>query len=131
MTILTADKWLDTILKNDATLQSLVNNRIFEEIAPAVTPFPCVVFQFVSGLDVKNASVDPVMIDEVWIVKTIGLGNDFVAIEPIVTRIGEILHKASGTGVIGCVQEEPFRYTENENGVIYKHLGNYFRLFTQ
>jgi hypothetical protein len=131
MTILTADKWLDTTLKADATLQTLVDDRIYEEVAPEQSLFPCIVFQFVSGLDVKNASVDPVMVDEVWIVKAIGQGNDFLAIEPIVTQIGQILHKTFGTGVIGCVQEEPFRYTEFDNGVIYKHLGYYYRLFTQ
>jgi hypothetical protein len=131
MSILNADKWLYSVLTSDAALQALVSDRIYEDAAPALIYDPYVVFQFVNGINVSNFSVDKIMDDEVWIVKAAAKGNDYTVLEPIDKRIGELLHKASGTGVLGCAQEDPFRFSELDNGEIYKHLGHYYRIYTQ
>lgn len=131
MTILNADRWLYSVLTSDTALQALVSDRVFEDQAQLDTVFPFVVFQFINGINVSSASVDKIMDDEVWMVKAVAKGNDYTVLEPIDTRIGELLHKASGTGVIGCSQENQFRFSELDNGEIYKHLGHYYRIYTQ
>jgi hypothetical protein len=129
MSVLNADKWLCSVLEADATLQGLtVNQKIYQDLAPEFAAYPFISLQFVDGLPVQNATADKIMTDEVWIVKAVGKGDDYTTLEPIVERIGQVLHKASGEGVIGCVEEEIFRYSEEDSGTIYKHLGHYYRI---
>lgn len=131
MSVLNADKWLCSVLEADATLQGLTaNQEVYEDTAPETAAYPFISLQFVDGLPVQNATADKIMTDEVWIVKVVGKGDDYAALEPIAERIGKVLHKASGAGVIGCAEEDVFRYSEEESGTIYKHLGHYYRVYT-
>lgn len=132
MSILNADNWLCSVLEGDATLQGLTaNQKVYQDLAPASAAHPFISIQFVDGLPVQNATADKIMTDEVWIVKAVGKGNDYTALAPIVDRIGQVLHKAAGTGVIGCVEEDVFRLSEDDGGQTYNHLGHYYRVYTE
>lgn len=129
MSVLNADYWLCSVLEGDATLQGLTNNQhVYQDVAPAQASYPFIEIAFVDGMPVTNATADKIMTDEVWIVKAVGKGDDYTPLAPIVDRIGQVLHKASGTGVIGCTEEDVFRLSELENGAVYKHLGHYYRI---
>lgn len=133
MTILAADRWLYDVLSSDATLQGLINERVFMDVAPEASDYPFVSLQFIYGSPVTNMSVDIVMFDEVWLVQAVGKGNDYTILEPITNRISAVLHKAAdeSAGVVGCAQEEIIRYAEIDQGETYKHLGHYYRIYTQ
>lgn len=131
MSILNADRWLFKSLTENSDLQALIGSRVFVDVAPEGTEYPFVVFQFVHSAPVDNNSVERIMNDELWLVRSVGMGNSYTGLEPIANLIENILHKATGDGVIGAVQEEEFRYSEFENGVHYKHIGHYYRIFTQ
>lgn len=129
MSILNADIWLCNVLEGDATLQALTNNQqVYQDTAPRSAAYPFISIQMVNGLPVQNATADKIMTDEVWIVKAVGKGDDYTPLAPIVDRIGQVLHKASGVGVIGCAEEDVFRYSEEEQGETFKHLGHYYRI---
>lgn len=132
MSILSADKWLASVLEGDVTLQGMTNHQqVYQGTAPDAATYPFIQILFVDGSNVANATADKIMVSETWLVKVIGMGNDLTALEPVVERIATLLHKASGTGVIGCAQERPFRYKEVDAGVVYQHLGHYYTVFTQ
>lgn len=131
MSVLNADRWLYSTLSNDTALQALIGQRVYIDTAPEDAEYPFVSIQFVYGSPVSNMSVDLIFFDEVWMVKAVGNGNDYTAIEAITSRITTILHKASGMGVIGCAEEEIIRFPEIYQGEVYKHLGHYYRVYTQ
>jgi len=131
MTILNADKWLYSKMTTDTQLATALGGRVYSEIAPQHTQYPCVVFQQVSSLAIANVSVDPIMDDELWQVRIVVDKPDYTAIETIADRIKAVLHKASGTGVIGCVYEGLQRLSETESGKFYQSIILEFRLFTQ
>lgn len=131
MSTLNADRWLYTTLTNDTALQALIGKRVYIDTAPENVEYPFVILQAVYGSPVANMQVDIIMDDEVWMVKAVGEGNSYISLEPIVERIKALLHKTSGTGVIGSVREEVIRFSEIYQGETFKHLGHYYRIYTQ
>lgn len=131
MTILSADRWLFDVLSSDVNLEGAIGDRIYMDTAPEGSSYPFIGMQFVYGRAVSNMMADIVMFDEVWLVKATGKGNDYTALEPIVNRISQVLHKASGSGVVACFEEEILRFSEIDQGEVYKHLGHYYRIYTQ
>ncbi len=131
MTILNADRWILSTLKNDATLAAVLGERIFTDVAPLESAYPLAILSFVSMVPVENASADRVMDDEIWRIKVVGNEPTYKNLEVIADKIRQILHKASGIGVIGCVCTGSLRFSEVENGQTYKTILLEFELFTQ
>jgi len=121
------------VLAGDATLHALVADRIYSEVAPADATFPVVVFQWMSGHDVRGVGPTRIMDDLLYLVKAIGQTKAFTDIETIANRVDVLLHAQSGapTGgtVYGCVREEPFKLAEDDEGISYRHLGGSYRLW--
>lgn len=132
MTILNADKWLFATLTGDATLAAAIGARVYVDVAPqSNTQYPYIVMQMVSSVQVAEIGVERVMDDEVWQVALVSNAPSYVSLETIADRIKTVLHKASGTGVIGCVFEQLLRFSEDEAGHVYKTIVLEFRIFTQ
>ena len=129
--MLTADRWLYATLKNDTTLAAVIGARIYADIAPEGSIYPLAILSQVISLPVANWSADKVMNDEVWRVRLTTDKADYGAIETAAERIQTLLHKQTGTGVIGCTAEGITRFSEIESGQVYKHLVLEFRIFTQ
>ena len=129
------EKFIYGKLSGDATLVSLIGGaRIYSETAPQDTVEPYVVFQFVSGDDVKNCSQDMLMLDAYYMVKAIDKGGTIARCAPIADRIFSLLHKSSGVVAGGitvdtCVREKHLSYAElGEGGIQYRHHGAEYRL---
>lgn len=131
MTLLNADRWILSTLKNDATLIAALGTRIYTDVAPMDTTYPLAILSFVSMVPVENASADRVMDDEIWRIKVIGNEPSYKNLETLADKVRELLHKTSGTGVIGCVCTGSLRLSEVESGQTYKTILLEFELFTQ
>jgi hypothetical protein len=130
MTILNADRWLYTQLTTDSQLATALGGRVYVDVAPLDTQYPMAVITLVGAVQVGNLSADRVMDSELWQVAVWTDQSNYTSIESVADRIRAVLHKASGTGVIGAIYEGSNRTNEQEGERFYKALILEFRLFT-
>ena len=131
MTLLNADRWLVGTLKNDTTIAAAVGARVYQDQAPEETAYPLILVNYVSTLPVQNISADRVMDTELWRIRIIDQDPSYAGVESIADRVRSILHKASGTGVIGCVFAGAYRLPETSEKTQYRSIILEFELFTQ
>lgn len=131
MTILNADRWLYTQLTSDSHLSTALGGRVYVDAAPADTQYPLAVITMIASNQVGNLSADKVIDNEFWQVVIWGQGASYSSLESIADYIRTVLHKASGTGVIGAVYEGSRRLSEQEGEIVYKAILMEFRLYTQ
>jgi hypothetical protein len=131
MTILNADRWLHTQLTTDSQLATALSGRIYIDIAPQDTQYPLAIMTFVTARQVGNMSADRVMDDELWQIAIWTDKPSYIELESIADRIRSVIHKASGTGVVGAIYEGERRLMEQDGDTVYKALILEFRLFTQ
>lgn len=128
MTILNADRWLYTQLTTDPQLSTSLGGRVFVDMAPLGTQYPLAIMTFVAAQQVGNWSADRIMDNEVWQIAVWMNQDNYTSIESIADRIRAVLHKASGTGIVGCAFERQLRMNDPEG---YKAIILEFRLYTQ
>lgn len=132
---LTVDRWLFATLTGDTALQVLVDERWYVDIAPQTAVYPLgILIPPPQDQTVRPAGPGIVMHIGRWAVKAVG-PDTFEALEPIVKRVHELLHGASGVvssgTVIGAVVDGRIRYTETVEGQIYRHLGLLVTVYSQ
>lgn len=99
-------RWLRATLVADSTLAGLAPGGVYESVAPKGTATPFIVWTPVDmGSDISAVGAIRVMTRFMYQVTAWITGNDFAALDPIVTRIDTLLHKASGTAASGHVLE--------------------------
>lgn len=134
MELVTAARWIYERLTGSQDLMTLVNGRIFHEIAPLGTEYPMIVFQYQSGTDVLGTGAARIMVQSTWLVRAIG-GSSFVSLKPIADLIDASLHGKQGTTqygeVFGCFRESPFELIEPDGDKIFSHLGGLYRIFVR
>lgn len=131
-------RWLRAKLISDVTLAGLAPGGVFEYVAPKGTPTPFVVFTPVdAGSDVNVIGAIRVMTQFMYQVTGWITGNDFATLDPIVSRIDELLNGASGTASsghvlgavrIGFVDPGPFTDTNDRTS---RQMGGEYRLWAQ
>lgn len=126
--IVTIETWL--YLKLAGNLAG-VANRVYSDVAPLNATFPCIVFQMQSALDGNNLNGSRILGNQLWLVKVIGQVTGDVALQTIANSIDSQIHKKTGTGVLSCVRESPFKMTEEVDGLQYRHLGGIYRIYVQ
>jgi len=139
MDTLTADKWLYATLKASSTLNAQIggssNPRIYSEIAPSSATYPLVIMKQMSARPVLGVGSTLIMFNEIWLVKAVDKAATSTALGAILNAVRTVLHKASGTAtsgtIIGCAEEGSVRYSETDAGIIYKHFGLTFRVYSQ
>ena len=133
--LLTAERFIATKLKASTALVAVVGTRIFSEIGPAKTPYPLVVFKWQGGQDVAVMKGVSLFLVEMYAVKAICNNNDVTSIEAAANAIQTALHNITGniTGgsVLMCQRQAPIKYTETVDGVIYRHLGATYRIYSK
>jgi len=131
MTILNADRWLYEQLTTDSQLATALGGRVYMDVAPQGEQYPLAILTLVTAQQISNLSVDKVMDAETWQVAIWSDKPSYTAIEPIADRIREILHKASGTGVLAAIYQEQRRIAEQDGDKEYKAIILEFKVFTQ
>lgn len=114
---------------------ALLSSRVYAAEAPEGATLPYVVFSLMGGFDdLAEVGAVRVWANLLYLVKVIGQGTSYAALEPTVNAIDARLHRASGpvgatAYVDSCVREQPFRMTETTpSGVAYRHAGALYRL---
>ncbi len=129
------DAWLDQVLSGDATLAALATGGMWDTLADQATAFPYVVWQLQAGHDVRGVGPARIMVNGLWLVRGVDRSPSQTIVKPIAGRIDALLHAASGSVsgglVIGCVREEPYKFLEVTDGVLYWHLGGMYRIWAQ
>lgn len=131
MTILNADRWLYTQFTTDSQLATALGGRVYVDVAPQDTQYPLAIMTFVTARQVGNMSADRVMDDELWQIAIWTDKTSYTELESIADRVRSVIHKASGSGIIGAVYEGERRLVEQDGDIVYKALILEFRLFTQ
>jgi hypothetical protein len=131
MTILNADRWIYTQLTTDSQLAAALGGRVYIDVAPQNTQYPVAIMTFVTARQVVNMSADRVMDDELWQIAIWTDRPSYTELESIADRIRSVIHKASGSGVVGAVYEGERRLMEQDGDTVYRALILEFRLFTQ
>jgi hypothetical protein len=129
--ILNADEWITDKLSKDAVIAAAVSTRIYQDEAPAGTAYPLIVFSFVSSVPVENAFGDRVMDEEIWRVKVIEDEPTYANLEGVADQVRSILHKASGTGVVGCRFTGSYRLAESRDGRECRTVIEEFEVYTE
>lgn len=114
---------------------ALASGRVYAAEAPQSTPVPYLVYQLQGAFDdLTDVGAVRVWATLLYLVKVVGQGTSFAALEPIVDEIDARLDGASGPAgssayVDACTREQPFRMTETTpSGVSYRHAGGLYRL---
>lgn len=133
------ERWLKTTLAASGAVTAIVgsgaNARIYADTAPANSPFPLIVFGFMSASDVMEVGQTRFMGRATYLVRGIGQTRSKQALEALAAAIDAALHRQGGsvTGgvVLSCTREEPFSLAEQLDGVDYRHLGGLYRIAVQ
>lgn len=131
--VLTADSWIYNTLTNDTTLASLIGERIFADSAPRKTPFPFLVYQFISGVPSRGVGPRVITYDERWQVRAVINVGSYKDIGAIINRVRVLFDAAHsvGTGVLACTEEQTFRFSEYDQNTELCMIGIEFLLRTQ
>lgn len=139
---LIADAWLESVLRNDAPLKTAAPGGVWADVAPegAATPIPSpwVVWFQTSGVDARAVGSGPRLVtDLVFEVRATGREANYATLKPAAERLDALLEAqrnvvVAGLGrVIECHRVEPVRFTENDGGVLYRHLGGQYAIKVQ
>jgi hypothetical protein len=137
------DQFLFSALTANAPLLALLAPQpapspvgIFEGIAPEGAAFPCILFAMLSSPDISAVGNDARIASRpLYLVRAITSGPSEVTAERIAKQIDVSLLGARGNvatenvGVQGTYREEMIRYTEVDNGVVFRHCGGRYRMF--
>lgn len=132
--ILTADKWIYSTLKNDSTLTALITG-VYIDNAPDTANYPFVTFSQVTSAPLRVVGATVVWYDELWQVAAHAVGQDYAGCKSIVDRVRALLDKKTGSNTDGVVaqsiENSSFRFSNTENGIAIKTLGLEFAIKTQ
>lgn len=129
------DAWLDTTLRNDTVLMSLVNGRVYNTMAPTGTTMPYVVWNYQGGSDVAAIGTHRVFARCVYQVRTVGTGASYVPLRSVADRVDVLLHGAVGVvpggRIVSVVREQIIQFLEVVDGVMIRYLGGLYRVLVQ
>jgi hypothetical protein len=130
------EAWLKSRLAGDATLMALVTG-VFAFPAPEKAAFPYVVYQYQpdSSSDVLGVGATRIMVNAGYLVRVIGKDCGIEDLKTAADRMDALLHNyqlsdplPAGGGVMNCYREQPFALREVDEGIVYPHLGGFYRI---
>ena len=130
--------WLYSTLAGDAQLMAAAPGGVWEDLAPAGTALPVIIFHIEPAGAVAVLPVVRIASDFDCTVKAVVAGWSAAPLEPLASRIEALLHRAgatggppAGPGILSCVRDQPLRYLEDADGNIYRHLGGQYHIQAQ
>ena len=130
--LVTADKWLYSVLNGDAALKALTP-KVYALPAPQGAVLPYTAYNVLSALDLQGMGARRVWVNALYVVRAIfesaSWGGD---LEVAADRIDTLLHAASGSAsggmVWSCARQEPFYMVDNSSGQQIRMLGGIYRI---
>lgn len=127
------DQWLYSVLNNDAVLNAASGGRIFADEAPEGTVAPLVVYAYLGGAD-KLLTLSARLSTALYLVRAVGDGSSYDAIEPIADRIDAVLAVPNQGTIVrdvritSCAREQPHQRKDAQFGVPTVYLGGFYRI---
>ncbi len=127
MELADAETWLYTRLSGNTGVAA----RVYREKAPPGATYPLVVFRHYTSDDVRGVGTARIMVNALYIVEAIGIGETLAGVKSIADLIDTQLTGVGGGAVLGAVREQPFMMSETADGVTYQRLGGIYRIYAQ
>ena len=133
--LVTADKWLYSVLNGDATLKGYTP-KIYALPVPQGVSLPYVAYNELSAVDLQTLGPNRVWVNTLFVVRAVFEaaswgGNLELAANRIDTLLQAAQGSVSGGNVWACVREQPFRLIESHAGAQYRQLGGIYRIFVR
>lgn len=93
------DAWLYSALSTDATLNPLIGNRVYPDLAPEGTAFPYVVYSVPNGTDMNSIGMQRNTTTVSYVVSVYGRNDGFADLQTITSRIDTIIQGSRHIGV--------------------------------
>jgi hypothetical protein len=131
------DAWLYSTLSTDATLISLVGDRIVNTASPVELGYPYIVFNSASTRPIRGVGGVVIDTDSLYDIKCVTEEASYEQASNIAARFRLLLDKANVTtsppltpvmASIACWWELEIRFPEIQEGVWYRHLGGTYRI---
>lgn len=133
------DQRLYELLHGDGTLLALLGTDAthtgvyVDEVTPPAL-YPAVVITNMSALDVTALGPQRNAVNSVWLVKAIGQGRSYKALQDIMDRVDAVLQTTTSHSVYDAtiwtiVSEQSIQYAEYDPaGEPFRHLGRRYRI---
>jgi hypothetical protein len=131
------DQWLYETLTGDVTVAAAVGSRVYADVAPAGATYPCVVFSSMAPLDINGAGATRIATKDLYLVRVIGKGGGFAAIDGAANAVDSLLKKAyeelTGGVILSCLRDKPFQRSEvdSESGATFYSRGGLYRIMVR
>lgn len=133
------DAWLVALLKADIGAGGLFEpagvaavSGVWSEVIPPKAALPAVRFTDLAPHDSNSLSGSRILVSGLYLVVVTGDVKDYKPLVPAADRLDTILHGARGHAspvwVLSCVRESPFKQTDTDGDVQYRHLGGVYRV---
>lgn len=128
------EQWLNTTLKADAGLTTVVSTRVYNTRRPAGSLLPCVIFQLQApGVDFIVVGGARVWSPLLYLVTGLAEQASYEGVlATIADRIDAALSIKSGTNAAGtvhtCLRERAFQFVEIVDGREFRRLGGLYRI---
>jgi hypothetical protein len=128
-------KWIYELLSQDASLNGLIGDKIYHNVAEPSAQPPYVIYSVLSSDDVTGIGSFRIMNEATVLVKAVGEGASTLPLKDVVNRIDEILHGASGAAdghyILGCEREKVVEYSEYDQGRLWHYVGCQWRIYVK
>lgn len=129
------DEWMYDLFSGNLAITNIVGNRVYGDVAPQGTDFPLVLFAFLGGAD-KVITFQSRFTNAIYLIRAVGRGSSYDAIETLADRIDTLLSQAVPTNgavvrdirIASCNREQPHQRKDTENGVPTVYLGGFYRV---
>lgn len=133
------DDWLVSVLGTPgapvAALAGVGVTGVYDHFAKPGTPYPYVIFQRMSDLDVGGVGPNRWMINAVYIVKAVAEVDSFDPLKPVAHEIDLLVQAKTvpfgGGFITGVNREGSHRLVEYEGGSQARQLGGEYRIYAQ
>lgn len=123
-----------TTMAGDLALSTAVSGRVYGDMAPQNSSMPLVLFVYLGGAD-KVLTFRTRVTNAIYLVRAVGSGSSYNAIEAVADRIDEVLSVLPDQGTIvrdirisSCIREQPHQRKDMENGVPTVYMGGFYRI---
>ena len=131
-----AEAWIEDQLDASVALQTLIDGRVYCDVAPPNATYPFVVYQQQDGTDENAVGAIRIMSSFLYVVKACSqtsYASLRTTVEAIDAALTDVVGGAAtgGGNAWGCYREAPFRLLDQEDGSKLFWLGGQYRIYAQ
>jgi hypothetical protein len=126
-----ADIFITETLLASLGVTNVVSNRVVKVTKPG-TAYPMVRFNELAAKDSNGSGAQRISTSTLYLVRAIGQGSGFLAIDTVADAIDTALHgvqyTATGGSVLCCLREQPFEKYDVDGETTYYSRGGIYRI---